>query len=199
MNEWKMNEWGMPISDIKYKLIGRHGIKNDTFKDFQKYIFKTFPEQIAKKMANSFIGDLWCKYNRTNYGFTCQDLETAQNIWTQGLADGKNVIIDNFERVQPPPPLKQFRFCVRRRSGCKQAFSHSEPYTSTITNLNFFFDIPGSHSCDYIFHVLTNLICWANVNIMNISRIHTMHQSDNNVTYMVISQTKFLYCHDVWF
>ena len=60
-------------------------------------IFKTFPEQIAKKMANSFIGDLGRKYNRTNYGFTCQDLETAQNIWTQGLTDGKIITIDNFE------------------------------------------------------------------------------------------------------
>ena len=68
----------MPISNIKYKLIARHGIKNDTFKDFMKYIFKKFPEQIANKIANSFIGDLGRKYNRTNYGFTCQDLENAQ-------------------------------------------------------------------------------------------------------------------------
>ena len=90
-------ECGMSISNIKYKLIARHGIKNDTFKDFMKYIFKTFPEQIANKMANSFIGDLGRKYNRTNYGFTCQILETAQNIWIQGLTDGKNITIDNFE------------------------------------------------------------------------------------------------------
>lgn len=90
-------ECGMPISNIKYKLIARHGIKADTFKDFMLYIFKTFPEQIAKKMANSFIGDLGRKYNRTNYGFTCQILETAQNIWIQGLTDGKNITIDNFE------------------------------------------------------------------------------------------------------
>ena len=92
-------ECGMPISNIKYKLIARHGIKKDTFKDFMNYIFKTFPEQIAKKMATSFIGDLGRKYNRTNYGFTCQDLETAQNVWTQGLIDGKNITIDNFEDV----------------------------------------------------------------------------------------------------
>ena len=59
-------------------------VLKDTFKDFMLYIFKTFPEQVAKKMANSFIGDLGRKYNRTHYGFTCQDLETAQNIWTQG-------------------------------------------------------------------------------------------------------------------
>ena len=65
--------------------------------------------------------------------------------------------------------------------------AHTEPY------------IPGSHSCDYIFHVLTNFICWANVNIVNISGIHTMCQSDNHLIYMVISQTNFLYCHDVWF
>ena len=50
-------------------------------------------------MANSFIADLGRKYNRTNYGFTCQALETAQNIWTQGLSDGKNITTDNFEDV----------------------------------------------------------------------------------------------------
>ena len=30
-------ECGMPISNIKYKLIARHGIKNDTFTDFMIY------------------------------------------------------------------------------------------------------------------------------------------------------------------
>ena len=73
-------ECKMPVSNIKYKLIARHGLKGDTFKDFLIHIFKTFPEAQAKKMANSFIGDFGRKYNRTNYGFTCQDLETAQNM-----------------------------------------------------------------------------------------------------------------------
>lgn len=68
-------------------------------KIFLIHIFKTFPEAQAKKMANSFIGDLGRKYNRTNYGFTCQDLKTAQNIWTQGLINGKNITTDNYENI----------------------------------------------------------------------------------------------------
>ena len=92
-------ECKMPVSNIKFKVIARHGLKCDTFKDFLIHIFKTFPEAQAKKMANSFIGDLGRKYNRTNYGFTCQDLETAQNIWTQGLTNGKNITIDNYENI----------------------------------------------------------------------------------------------------
>lgn len=63
------------------------------------YIFNNFPESEAKKMANSFIGELGRKNNRTDYGFTCQDLQTCQDIWTQGLNDGKNVTIDKFEDV----------------------------------------------------------------------------------------------------
>ena len=50
-------------------------------------------------MCNSFIEELGRKYNRTDYGFTCQDLQTCQNIWTQGLIEGKNVAIDKFENV----------------------------------------------------------------------------------------------------
>ena len=110
-----------------------------------------------------------------------------------------HLIVPHTALEQPSPSLEKSRFYVRRRSGCAQAIANTKPYTSTITNLIFFFDIPGSHSCDYIFHVLTNLICWANVNIVNISGIHTMYQSDNHVIYMVISQTNVLYCHDVWF
>ena len=85
----------MPVSNIKRKLIAKHGIKADTIKDLMLYLFKNFPEKQAKKMANSFIGDR--KYNRTDYGFTCQDLQTCQDVWTQGTLDGKNVTIDKFE------------------------------------------------------------------------------------------------------
>lgn len=60
----------MPVSNIKYKLVSHHGIKCDTFKDSMLYIFKNFPEAQAKKMANSFIGELGRKYNRSDFGFT---------------------------------------------------------------------------------------------------------------------------------
>lgn len=64
-------ECKMPVSNIKYKLVALHGIKADTFKDFMLFIFNTFPEAQAKKMANSFIGELGRKYNRSDFGFTC--------------------------------------------------------------------------------------------------------------------------------
>ena len=51
-------ELKMPISNIKYKLIAHHGLKCDTFKEFITYIFENFPESEAKKMSNSFIGEL---------------------------------------------------------------------------------------------------------------------------------------------
>lgn len=53
-----VNFCNMPISNIKYKLVAHHGIKASTFKDFMLFIFKNFPEAQAKKLANSFIGDL---------------------------------------------------------------------------------------------------------------------------------------------
>ena len=89
----------MPVSNIKYKLIAHHGLESDTFKEFMIYVFNNFCESEAKKMCNSFIGELGRKFNRTDYGFTCQDLQTCQDIWTQGLADGKNITIDKFEDV----------------------------------------------------------------------------------------------------
>lgn len=92
-------ECKMPISNIKYKLVAHHGIKCDTFKDFMLYIFNNFPESQAKKMANSFIGELGRKYNKSDFRFTCQDLQTAQDVWTDGIGNGINVIIDKFEDI----------------------------------------------------------------------------------------------------
>lgn len=89
----------MPISNIKYKLIAHHGIKASTFKDFMLYIFKNFPEAQAKKIANSFIGDLGRKYNKHDFGFSCQDLQTAQDVWTDSIENGINVIIDKFKDI----------------------------------------------------------------------------------------------------
>ena len=89
----------MPVSNIKYKLIACHGIKADTFKDFMLYIFNNFPEAQAKKMANSFMGELGRKYNRTYFGFICQDLQTCQDVWADGIERGVNVIIDKFQDI----------------------------------------------------------------------------------------------------
>ena len=48
-------------------------------------------------MANSFIGELGRKYSRSDHGFTCRDMDTAQYIWTSCLAEGKNITIDNYK------------------------------------------------------------------------------------------------------
>ena len=94
-----VNFCNMPISNIKYKLVAHHGIKASTFKDFMLFIFKNFPEAQAKKLANSFIGDLGRKYNKHDFGFVCQDLQTAQDVWTDGIESGINVIIDKFKDI----------------------------------------------------------------------------------------------------
>ena len=97
--EFLVYECKMLVSNIKYKLVAHHGIKADTFKEFMLYIFNNFPETQAKKLANSFIGDLGRKYNKMDYGFTCQDLQTTQDVWTDGIDCGVNLIIDKFEDI----------------------------------------------------------------------------------------------------
>ena len=86
----------MPIGQIKHKIITKMALKPDTFSEFIKYIFDNLPESEAKKIANSFIGDLGRKYNRTNNGFTCTDYDTAMCFWTSAMAEKRNVTIDHF-------------------------------------------------------------------------------------------------------
>ena len=87
----------MPVSQIKYKIVTKRALKPDTFREFIKYIFDNLPESEAKKIANSFIGELGRKYNKTNHGFTCTEYETAMCCWTSGLAEGKTVTIDHYD------------------------------------------------------------------------------------------------------
>ena len=89
----------MPIDRIKKKLITKRTLKPDTFKPFLVYVFSKFPEKQAKLMANSLIGDLGRKYNRTNTGFTCTEYDTAMCCWTRGMAEGRNVTINSFNDI----------------------------------------------------------------------------------------------------
>ena len=89
----------MPLSQIKHKIVTKKALKPDTFSEFFKYIFDTLPECEAKKMANSFIGDLGRRYNKTNHGFTCTDYDTAMCCWTSGLSEGKNVTVDHHDGI----------------------------------------------------------------------------------------------------
>lgn len=95
--KYLIDELGMPLSNIKYKLIAKHEIEADTFKKFMLCLFNNFPEAHAKKLANSFIGDLGRKYDKTDYGFSCTELQTCQDVWTQALADDKNIMINKFD------------------------------------------------------------------------------------------------------
>ena len=89
----------MPITQIKYKLLSNRALKPNTFSKFIRYIFDNFSENEAKKMANSFIGDLGRKYNNINHGFTSTSWETACCCWTSGMAEGKNMTIDKFNEM----------------------------------------------------------------------------------------------------
>lgn len=78
------------------------------------YIFDTFPEAQAKLLANSYIGELGRKYIRTDYGFTCRDMDTAHCIWTSALADGTDIFIDSYTN----PTTKQDLFLSKRADNC---------------------------------------------------------------------------------
>ncbi|XP_068723522.1 uncharacterized protein [Montipora capricornis] len=89
----------MPVSQIKHKIVTKKALKPDTFSEYIKYVFDTLPENEAKRIANTFIGDLGRKYNRTSQGFACTDYDTAMCCWTSGLAEGKNVTIDHHNGI----------------------------------------------------------------------------------------------------
>ena len=89
----------MPIAQIKYKIVTKMALKPDTFSEFIKYIFDNLPESEAKKIANSFIGELGRRYNKTNHGFSCTEYNTAMCCWTSGIAEGKNVTVDHHDGI----------------------------------------------------------------------------------------------------
>ena len=94
-----VEELNMPTSQIKYKIVTKKALKPDTFSKYIEYIFDNFPECEAKKIANSFIGDLGRTCNKTNHGFTCTDYETAIACWTSAMAEKKNVMIDHHNGI----------------------------------------------------------------------------------------------------
>lgn len=89
----------MPLSQIKHKIITKRALKPDTFSEFIKYIFVTLPECEAKKIENSFIGELGRKYTKSNHGFTCTDYDTAMGCWTNAMSEGKNVTVDHYNEI----------------------------------------------------------------------------------------------------
>ena len=91
-----VSELKMPMKQIRYKITTKRALKPDTFKGFIKYLFDEFPEKEAKMLANSFIGELGRKYNKTNRGFTCTDKDTVDCVWTRAMKEERNVTVDTF-------------------------------------------------------------------------------------------------------
>lgn len=77
-----VNMLHMPVSNVKWCITTKKTLKPDAFRNFLLYVFDTFPVAQAKLLANSFIGELGRKYNRSDHGFTCRSMETALCIWT---------------------------------------------------------------------------------------------------------------------
>jgi len=94
-----VDELNMPVSQIKYKIVTKKALKPDTFSGFIKYILDSLPESEAKKIANSFIGELGRRYNKTNHGFTCTEYDTAVCCWTSAMSEGKNVTGDHHNGI----------------------------------------------------------------------------------------------------
>ena len=100
------------FSNVKWCITTKKTLKPDTFRNFMIYIFDTFSESQAKLIANSYIGELGRKYTRSDHGFTCRDMDTAQYIWTSALAAGRDIFIDSYTN----PTTKQVLFLVRVRT-----------------------------------------------------------------------------------
>lgn len=94
-----VNDLYMPTRNIKYKITTKKALNKDTFCAFFTILFPVFPESHAKMLANSFIGELGGKYSRSDHGFTCRDMDTAQCIWTSAFAEGENITIDSYKNL----------------------------------------------------------------------------------------------------
>ena len=86
----------MPLSQIKNKIVTKRALEPNTFRSYIEFIFNEFPEDQAKRLANSFIGELGRKYDKTNRGFVCRDYERAMCCWTRGMYEQRNVTVDHY-------------------------------------------------------------------------------------------------------
>ena len=94
-----VEELNMPTKQIRYQITTKKALKPDTFKEYIQFIFDEFSEGEAKTLANSFIGHLGMKYNKTNQGFICTSYDTACCCWTSAVAEGKNVTVEEFNGI----------------------------------------------------------------------------------------------------
>ena len=106
-----ITKFKMPTSNVKWCIQPRKTLAPDTFKNYMLAIFSMFPESQAKLLANSYISEVGRKYSRKDHGFTCSSLDTAQCIWTSGLAENRGLVIDSYQN----PDTKQELYLIRER------------------------------------------------------------------------------------
>lgn len=94
-----IDNFNMPKSQIKYKIVSKKALKPDTFKGYIEYMFNNFNEQEAKLMTNAFIGNLGRKYSKINHGFISSDIDTALCCWTSSLNERRNITISNYDDI----------------------------------------------------------------------------------------------------
>ena len=94
--QFLVQEFKLPLTKIKWQITTKKYLAPDSFKKTIKFYFENFSESEAKIMANSFIGELGRKYNKTNSGFTSTDYDTAMCCWTRAMAEGRNLSIDEY-------------------------------------------------------------------------------------------------------
>ena len=97
--QFLVQEFKLPLTKIKWQITTKKYLAPDVFKKTIKFFFDNFSESDAKIMANSFIGELGRKYNKTNSGFTSTDYDTAMCCWTHAMADGRNLSIDEYNEL----------------------------------------------------------------------------------------------------
>jgi len=80
--------------DIKYMLISDKSLQADSFGHYIKFLFNTFEEGVAKKMANQFIGYFGTKYDRTSSGYITTSIESALASWSEAYTENANCTIN---------------------------------------------------------------------------------------------------------
>ena len=97
--QFLVQEFSLPLSRIKWQITTKKYLVPETFKKTIQFYFENFAEHDAKVLANSFIGELGRKYNKTNSGFTSTDYDTVMCVWTHAMAEGRNLSIDEYNRL----------------------------------------------------------------------------------------------------
>lgn len=80
--------------DIKYMLLCDRSLQADSFRNYIIFLFNTFEESIAKKMANQFIGYFGTKYDRTSTGYVTTSVESALASWSEAYTENANCTIN---------------------------------------------------------------------------------------------------------